>query len=317
MANETMPGPCREPLFQPAERTNRRLKLLLWGDSGSGKTTLSLQFPAPAVVDLEGGTEHYGQDFQFDVLKATTADEIATAVNWLLTHDHDYRTLAIDPITLYWDALQRKWSDIFLRRNKGSKGHRLEYYALQAKDWQTIKAEHKEFVRKLIQLDMNVIVTARQKTLYADQGFMRAVGETFDGEKTLPYLFDTILRLYRNDQGRFMAENLKDRTNRMPAGHFEISYKILQDHLGEEYLGRKAVPVLMATPDQLLALKKFIAVSGMDAEMVRQRLAAYGAEELEGLTQKNAQIIIEKFEAAGHSPAQPDTTIKEDTHAKS
>ena len=147
--------------FQPSGETLRRLKMLLWGDTGSGKTTAAIQFPRPAVIDLEGGTEHYGRDFPFDVLKATTADEIAAAVDWLLTHDHDYRTLVIDPITLYWDALQKKYSDIFLRRNKGSKGHRNEYYAMQAKDWMTIKAEHKELVRKLIQLDMNVIVTAR------------------------------------------------------------------------------------------------------------------------------------------------------------
>ena len=46
--------------FQPAASSDRRLKLLLWGDSGVGKTTLALQFPHPAVIDLEGGTEHYG-----------------------------------------------------------------------------------------------------------------------------------------------------------------------------------------------------------------------------------------------------------------
>lgn len=308
MSNGTTP-------FQPAVESQRRLKLLLWGDSGSGKTTTALQFPSPAIIDLEGGAEHYGRDFPFDVLKATTADEIAAAVDWLLTHDHDYRTLAIDPISLYWDALQKKWSDIFLRRNKSSKGHRLEYYAMQAKDWMTIKAEHKELVRKLIQLDMNVIVTARQKTLYADQGFMRAVGETFDGEKSLPYLVDTILRLYRDDNGRFMAENLKDRTNKLPQGQFEISYKILEEHLGEESLGRKSVPIQMVTPDQLNSLRHFIDAFGMETETVRTRLQDYGADRLEALTQQNAQKIIDKFEAAGTPSAQSVPTTKETSDA--
>lgn len=243
-----LPGKPNSLAFRPAGETDRRLKMLCWGDNGTGKTTMGIQFPNPAVIDLEGGTEHYGGDFQFDVLKATEADDINAAVDGLLTQDHDYRTLVIDPITLYWDALQKKWSDIFLRRNKGSKGHRLEFYDLQPRDWMTIKGEHKELIRKLIQLDMNVIVTARQKTLYADQGFMRAVGETFDGEKSLPYLFDTILRLYRDDKGRFMAENLKDRTNKLPSGHFEISYQILEDHLGRESLGRKAVPFRLQPP---------------------------------------------------------------------
>lgn len=297
------PGPLE---FRPAKESNRRLKLLLWGDAGSGKTTIGIQFPNPAVIDLEGGTEHYGFDFQFDVLKATEADDINAAVDGLLTQDHDYRTLVIDPITLYWDALQKKWSEIFLRRNKGSKGHRLEFYDMQPRDWMTIKAEHKELIRKLIQLDMNVIVTARQKTLYADQGFMRAVGETFDGEKSLPYLFDTILRLYRDDKGRFMAENLKDRTNKLPSGHFEVSYQILEDHLGKDSLGRKAVPIQEATASQLDSLRHLIADSGMKEETVQTRLAAYGADSIEALTQKTAQKIIDKLNAAGEQPANPE-----------
>jgi hypothetical protein len=269
------------------------------------------------MVDLEGGADHYGSSFPFEVLKATTAVEIESAVDWLLTHEHPYRTLVVDPITLYWDSLQRKWNEILLRRNKGSKGHHLEYYDMQPRDWMTIKADHKEFIRKLIQLDMNVIVTARQKTLYADQGFMRAVGETFDGEKSLPYLFDTILRLYRDEKGRFMAENIKDRTNKLPHGHFAISYQVLEDHLGKDALGRMPVALQLATPDQLIALRHFIAASGMKQEMVRERLASYGAESLETLTESNAQMIIEKFEAAGSQPAQPTTETKESDHAAS
>jgi len=304
-----------DPLFRPAGTSTRRLKILLWGDSGSGKTTLSLQFPRPAVIDLEGGTEHYGQSFKFDVLKATTADEISGAVDWLLTHDHEYRTLIIDPISLYWDALQKKWSDIFLRRNKASKGHHGEYFDLQPRDWQTLKAEHKDLVRRLIQLDMNVIVTARQKAQYADGGFMRVVGETFDGEKSLPYLFDTILRLSRDDKGRFMAENLKDRTGKLPSGHFEVSYTALESCFGQDTLVRRAEPVRLATPEQISLLRHFIAASGMKDELVVSRLRDYGADRLEALNQENAQRIIAKFEAAEKPAAHPVTQAKETDHA--
>jgi len=306
----------QEVAFRPAGGTNRRLKLLLWGDTGTGKTTLSLQFPSPAVIDLEGGTEHYGGEFSFDVLKATTSQDITAAVNWLLANDHDYRTLVIDPITLFWDSLQRHWSDVFLRRNKGSKGHRLEYYDLQPRDWMTIKADHKEFIRKLIQLDMNVIVTARQKTLYADQGFMRAVGETFDGEKGLPYLFDTILRLYRDEKGRFMAENIKDRTNKFPPGHFEISYQILEDRLGSAALGRKAAPVLTQASDQMDTLRQLIAASGMDEATVQQRIESYGATSIESLTQEKTNQIIAKLKAAGIQTSATDPQVKEAENAE-
>lgn len=309
-------SPLHSP-FQPAESTGRRLKLLLWGDSGSGKTTLSIQFPGVALIDLEGGADHYGDTFKFKVLKATTADEISQAVDWLLSHEHDFQTLVIDPITMYWDSLQAKWNEILLRRNKGSKGHRLEYYDMQPRDWQLIKAEHKELIRKLIQLDMNVIVTARQKTLYSDQGFMKPIGETFDGEKSLPFLFDSILRLYRDDKGRFMAENLKDRANKLPHGHFEVSFEKLERCLGSESLSRNAEPIRLASAEQLNTLRHFIAVSGMKQETVLERLTAYGADSLETLTQPNAQLIIEKFEAAGMPSAEPATSTEETDHAES
>ena len=96
----------------------------------------------------------------------------------------------------------------------------------------TIKAEFREFIRKLISLDMNVIVTARQKIQYADSGFMRAIGETFDGEKSLPYLFDTIVRLFRDDKGRFLGQCLKDRSNCLPSSEFEVSYAVFAKLFG-------------------------------------------------------------------------------------
>lgn len=293
--------------FSPATATERRLKLFLWGDSGVGKTTLALRFPKPAVIDLEGGTEHYGGVFTFEALKATTADEVMAAVDWLLTHPHPYRTLVIDPITIYWDALQAKWHQVFLQRNKGGKGHRGDYYELQPRDWVTLKAEFKELVRKLIALDMNVIVTARQKALYSDAGFMRIVGETFDGEKSLPYLFDTILHLYRDDNGRFMAQNLKDRSNRLPEGHFAVSYSLIEKCLGAETLTREAMPLLLASPEQFERIRHFVAASGMKQERLRERLAAYGANRIEDLTQENAQAIIDKFTAAAAAKAPAST----------
>jgi len=284
--------------FQKARSLDKRLKLFLWGDSGVGKTTLALQFPKPVVIDLEGGADLYGESFDFDVLRASTADEAMDAAQWLLTHPHAYRTLVIDPITVYWDALQKKWSDIFLRRNKGSKGYKFEFYDLQPRDWMTVKAEFKDFIRKLIALDMNVIVTARQKVQYADGGFMKAIGETFDGEKSLPYLFDTIVRLYRDEKGRFLGECLKDRSNKLPPGEFECSFARLEELFGKKTLARKARPTAFATDVQKRQIREHIARFEMTPEQVVRRLAAYGSESLDDLTEENARVILTKFESA-------------------
>jgi len=217
--------------FQEADPIDRHLKLFLWGDSGVGKTVLSLQFPRPVVLDLEGGTDHYGERFSFDRLRTTSAAETMAAVDWPRENDHQYETLVIDPITVYWESLQHKWSEIFLNRNRQSRGYKFEYYDLQMKDWLTIKAELKEFIRKLIALNMNVIVTARQKVQYAEGG-LRPIGDTFDGEKSLPYLFDTIVRLHRDEKGRFQAQCLKDRSGKLPLEPFPTSYSLFEKCFG-------------------------------------------------------------------------------------
>lgn len=288
--------------FTKAEAVKKRLKLFLWGDSGVGKTTLSLQFPNPVVIDLESGTDLYGEDFAFDVLRATTADEVMEAVEWLHTNAHDYRTLIIDPITIYWEALQQKWSDIFLKRNKGSKGYKYEFYDLQPRDWMTLKAEFKTLVRKLLALDMNVIVTAREKTKYKEGSFMVAIGETFDGEKGLPYMFDTIVRMYVDEKGRHMGLSIKDRSNKLPTEEFECTYAAVEKLFGKRYLNRKPKPAKLATNAQKEKITKYVEQFGASEEQLTRRLAAYGAETVDELTQENADLIISKFEAAMSAP---------------
>ena len=237
--------------FVKAKESGRRLKLFLWGDTGTHKTILSLQFPNPTVIDLEKGTEHYGKDFAFHVADPppATAAKVIDLVDWLGSNKHSYRTLVIDPITVLWEMVQKQWSDIFLNRNRQSKGFKHEYYDLQVKDWQTIKAYWKDFINKILLLDMNVIVTARQKAQYADSGFMKKVGETFDGEKTLPYMFDVVMQMYKQDD-KFCARCIKDRTNHFKEGEelIEPSYATFEDLFGKG-LSRKSKPVIEEKPE--------------------------------------------------------------------
>ncbi len=292
--------------FRKAASRNKRAKIFLWGDSGVGKTTLGLQFPGIVILDLEGGTDLYGDSFCFDVLQASTADEVMRGVDWLCTGSHGYKTLMVDPITVYWDALQYKWSDIFLKRNQGSKGFKHEFYDLQPRDWMTLKAEFKELIRKLISLDMNVIVTARQKALYADSGFMKKIGETFDGEKSLPYLFDTIVRMYRDEKGRFVGECLKDRANKLPRGEFECSFQVFDAAYGLS--GREPVTSLSGAADseQRARIQEACRLLRVSDANLNRRLADYGAKSIDELSADAAATIIKKLEVALRSSSQGD-----------
>lgn len=200
--------------FQKASLYHKRLKILAWGESGVGKTLFALKFPQAVVIDMENGTDHYGE-LGFDVMKTTSWDEALKAVRWLATNDHEYRTLVIDPLTIYWQSLQRKWSDIFLKRRAGTAGHKIEFYDFQVRDWMTIKADFQVLINLLIEMDMNVVVTCRAKKEYADGNHTQVIGSTYDCEKNTEYPFDIILRLYRREE-KYMVLTQEDRTRQLP-----------------------------------------------------------------------------------------------------
>jgi len=284
------------PFVKP-EKTTKRLKLFLWGDTGSGKTTSALRFPDPAVIDLEGGTDHYSEDFKFHRFRTTDADEARQAIEFLLTEDHEFRTLVIDPITVLWDALQRKWNEIFLLRNKSKKGFRHEWYDLDFKDWGTIKSDLKDLLRKILALDMNVICTARQKLVYSENGGHKDPVETFDGEKSLPYLFDTILHLFRKDDGSYWARNVKDRTHCLPEGVFPMDYATFEQAFGAKPMRRKCAPVRQASLEQQAKIHELADAAGIDKATFQARLESYGASTVDELTEVNAEAIIGKLTA--------------------
>jgi len=286
-------------LIVKAETRPRRLKLFVWGESGVGKTILALHFPKPVVIDLEGGTDLYGDEFSFHVVKLSTADEVMGFVDWLLRNEHPYRTLVIDPVTVYEQLLQRKWSDIFLQRKKGSRGFKHEFYEFQPRDFMTINAERNELVNKLVALDMNLVVTARNKIKYRDGAFMVAEGETWDGHRSLVFPIDVRLHMYYDATGRRMAVQEKDRTNRLPSGEFECLYEVIEAAFGKKELHRKAKPIEYATAEQIQTISDHIGRLGLPTEKVMARLAAYDADSLDSLTKENAALIIQKLEANG------------------
>lgn len=87
----------------------KRLKLLLYGPAGVGKTVAAIQMPQPYVIDCERGTDHYGHLIDGSgeaVFQTTVMAELISEVRSLVSEEHDYRTLLIDPITtVYQDLL--------------------------------------------------------------------------------------------------------------------------------------------------------------------------------------------------------------------
>lgn len=245
--------------FKPADETPRRVKALFWGPTGVRKTRLALQFPKPCVADGEEGTKWYADEFGFDVLPFGNFAEFSAAIDWLAKGKHPYLTFVVDPSTIIWDLLQKQWSDTFLIRNIGTKGFKFDFYNMQPGDWKHVKAEWKDLLKRITALDMHVIFTARQKDLYAEGELMKKVGVIHDGEKNMPYFFDVVLHLTKNDKDVTVGVCQKDRTHKLPKGPFEVTYKSFLDAFGTKYLDRPVEPTPLPPeeeePEQALVVE--------------------------------------------------------------
>jgi hypothetical protein len=215
-------GEIMSQFFRPPRPPGKRYKIMLWGESGTAKTKSALEFPKAAYLDNHGSAEPYESaypDHLFFPPKGVEAspDNTMTAVTSLLRDPGDRLSAVMDDATTYWDQVQVKWSDLFLKRLLRSKGHHAEFYTFQPSDWVHPKREQKALIQRLIALDLNVIVVARAKKEYAGTGddFMKVVGEIFAGEKNLIYEFDFIFQLNRIGPNQYTATVNKQR---VPAG---------------------------------------------------------------------------------------------------
>jgi hypothetical protein len=245
---------------------------------------------------MEKGTELYGQDFDFHVLRTTDVDEVMATVRWLLEHEHDFTTLVIDPISIYWQALQDKWSETFKLRKKTGAGFKHEFYEFGPREWNTTKSEHRALLRLVSSLDMNVICNAHQNTLYDDN--MKKIGVTYVGMKGIDYFFDAVLQLSKNSKDEFIARNLKDRTNTLPGGEFPMSYGVFEKALGSKLLTRKAEPIPFATDEQRDQLETWFVTFEMDAPKIKKLLAKHDIADKDDLTEAAAKVLLDGFEKA-------------------
>jgi len=220
-------------LFEKAKSSPDRVKMYIYGKTGTGKTRTALHFPSPAVIDAEQGTKFYGGEFEFFVINTSDPDKVHAAIDELLIDPQGFKTLVIDPFTVIYDNIIRN-KEIYMRQKTGNMK-----YELAPLDYKSIKTEVKILMNKLLALDMNVIVTARSKDLYAKGKFMEVIGETPEGHKDLPYMFDIVIQLYVNEKGERRAKLDKDRSNQLPSD-FVFSYDSFVEYIGIEELSRNA-----------------------------------------------------------------------------
>lgn len=279
------------------EVKEKRLKMFVFGEAGIGKTVAALQFPQSYIIDTEKGTDFYS-DLVIEngsvVLQTINPDDIKEQLRSLLTEKHNYKTLIIDPITQVYNAVQEKWTRVFEKYAETEKAKEVQDFGMRY--WGKVKGEFKAIQRLMMQLDMNVIITAHQKDVYGT-GFNK-IGVTFDSMKGDDYLFDLVFQIFRRGNDR-VARTIKERAlpdkQKFPE-EFIWSYDNFLKFYGKEVIEREAAPVNMATEEQVLLITKYLDILKIeDAEVEKWFLKADVSEWAE-MSQEQIQNCIKYCE---------------------
>lgn len=274
----------------------KRFKSLWYGAAGSWKTSTALKlFDKAVVIDMEQGTDFYRSDYpQHKFVDAITPQEVAAEISWLSKNKHDYTGLIIDPISIWHEAHRQYWSDVFMVRNRGGKGHKHDFYEMQPKDWSTISFAEKAFLRTLSSLDMNIVLTAHQINEYDNSvgaEMMKKIGVTYGGIKKLDYWADTVIRFNLSGKGCTWTIQ-KDRALGLEQGKsLPIDIEFLRNALGYA-LSRKSEPQQDITQSMTTDIIHEFNELGLSADKMIPFIRKEGHDKLKDLNMEEAGNVL-------------------------
>lgn len=257
-----------------------RLKALFYGVYGCGKTTASINFPAPYFIDTEGGSEQpqYLETLEKNggvIFQTVDFNELLTEIKSLMTEEHSYKTLIVDPITPIYHYL--------LQENEAL--HGTEY----AKHYVETRKQFRGLMHLLTRLDMNVIFTAHVRQDFDSRE------DIPDCEKRLPYLFDLILQLQSQPNGN-IAYVKKSRLQAIEQhSSFEFSYKKLESLCPTLQLDKTSTPENLATTEQIQELKHLFSVLHIDPIVIEKGLEKANSPALEFLAEDKTVLWIDSL----------------------
>lgn len=193
-------------LAKKATLDDVNLKIMIWGESGSGKSRFSLSAPSPIVIDLEGSTRLYANEFDFYKAEVNKQDNRANnsailtinLIEEIINGEYpDRKTLIVDPITDLLDCIE----DVSAKKYEQMIGKKVgELNQLQKTKWYAYRRETARTVlNQLKDVPMNLILVARAKSMWdTKDGKMQPVGLTYDALDIVEYLMDIVIQLEKN-----------------------------------------------------------------------------------------------------------------------
>ncbi len=238
------------------ETIEKRLKALFYGNAGVGKTMAAIQFPKPYLIDTERGAENSQYidiitEKEGVIFQTSDFQEMLTEIKSLLSEQHEYKTLIIDPLTtVYNDLLDKAAVKV---------GTEFGRHYGEANKYM------RHLFNLLTRLDMNVIITSHAKNEYGDN--LKILGSTFDCYKKIDYLFDLVFEIQKRGRERIGIVK-KTRIKSFEEGdQFPFNYDTIAEKYGKQILERSAIVEELATQDQITEVKRLIDLMKIDQEI--------------------------------------------------
>jgi len=209
-----------DELFKDASTIadNKGIQCMLWGASGVGKTYAALTFPDPIyVIDTDGGVTsnlRYFKDKKiklfecfeavtdapvnakgeemdepFDVDPLISLEKFDMVTKSLIKGDITSGTVVIDTITDIWSWIGT-WLNHKSQKLTAKSG--TEYMSRFA--WGDANNRYDWIMKRLKQLNCNLVLLARSKAIYDDKGNLTA-GSKPDAQKRTEYYMDYFIEL--------------------------------------------------------------------------------------------------------------------------
>ena len=281
------------------QKTDSRLKLLLYGTWNTGKTMAAIQFPNSLIIDAEHSTDNYYETIAkmgSKVIQTNSYEDAKQIIRELRTTKHAYKTLIIDPVTMFNQDCREVWLNKFRIADK--KNTELDDFGVRY--WGKVKSDWNSFYRELHKLDMNVIVTAHQKDKYSDGGDLKKIGYTFDSDtKADGHAMVHVMRIEKRGMDRVVITEKQ----RVDVGKKSFPdeylwkdipaiYQYFKEFMGSDDLEKESTPVVLASAEQVSELIRLTKLLNTDEDLIRKWLKKADAENFSDMTSDQINACI-------------------------
>lgn len=286
-----------------ADLQKKRAKVMMYGTWKVGKTSAMSQLPKAYFIDTEDASDWCQNEIlsRGGIIKKTSSfDEVNKIVEFLVSHNpgvmdngepYEYWSLVIDSLTPLYLNLQES-----LSKDGGG---------LTIQQWGKLKTIWKNFMLKILDLDMNVFFTAHETVEYGPE--MVRAGTKPDSEKRDPHWADFVFVLELADKNNMDSDRYAiTKGQRSPIGkpifpaRFRWSYNAFREYLmnffGNDILERTPRTIVLATQEQTDILRNLINLLNYPDDEVMKWLEKARVDTLDKLSYEQSQACIDKLE---------------------